>query len=142
MTLLCLKKKKKKLSNKLYNVLQVNASEHFYALNKLLEYSAFKRAFPVWRVCRYSCWRCSAFVHLFTAACVHRKPTLTLSPFPVPLSLPEDVNVSAVVAAVVVVCLVIVICSCGGFLLHRNGFFSRESASVAQSGPVLLVCLA
>lgn len=38
----------------------------------------------------------------------------------------EDVNVSAVVAAVVVVCLVIVICGCGGFVLHRNGFFSRH----------------
>lgn len=38
----------------------------------------------------------------------------------------EDVNVSAVVAGVVVVCLVIVICGCGGFLLHRNGFFSRH----------------
>ncbi|XP_028428063.1 junctional adhesion molecule 2A isoform X5 [Perca flavescens] len=37
----------------------------------------------------------------------------------------EDINVSAVVAAVVVVCLVIV-CGCGGFLLHRNGFFSRH----------------
>ncbi|XP_045912385.1 junctional adhesion molecule 2A isoform X1 [Micropterus dolomieu] len=36
----------------------------------------------------------------------------------------EDVNVLAVVAAVVVVCLVIVVCGCGGFLLHRNGFFS------------------
>ncbi|XP_026157697.1 junctional adhesion molecule 2A isoform X3 [Mastacembelus armatus] len=36
----------------------------------------------------------------------------------------EDVNVTAVVAAVVVVCLVIVVCGCGGFLLHRNGFFS------------------
>ncbi|XP_027147483.1 junctional adhesion molecule 2A isoform X1 [Larimichthys crocea] len=36
----------------------------------------------------------------------------------------EDVNVPAVVAAVVVVCLVVVICGCGGFLLHRNGFFS------------------
>ncbi|XP_034720915.1 junctional adhesion molecule 2a isoform X1 [Etheostoma cragini] len=36
----------------------------------------------------------------------------------------EDVNVPAVVAAVVVVCLVIVVCGCGGFLLHRNGFFS------------------
>ncbi|KAA8579603.1 hypothetical protein FQN60_006696, partial [Etheostoma spectabile] len=35
-----------------------------------------------------------------------------------------DVNVPAVVAAVVVVCLVIVVCGCGGFLLHRNGFFS------------------
>lgn len=45
---------------------------------------------------------------------------------PVSLSLPEDVNVSAVVAAVVVVALVVVICGCGGFLLHRNGFFSRE----------------
>lgn len=38
----------------------------------------------------------------------------------------EDVNVSAVVAAVVVVALVVAVCSCGGFLLHRNGFFSRE----------------
>ncbi|XP_026157696.1 junctional adhesion molecule 2A isoform X2 [Mastacembelus armatus] len=38
----------------------------------------------------------------------------------------EDVNVTAVVAAVVVVCLVIVVCGCGGFLLHRNGFFSRQ----------------
>ncbi|XP_060888563.1 junctional adhesion molecule 2A isoform X2 [Labrus mixtus] len=38
----------------------------------------------------------------------------------------EDVNVSAVVAAVVVVCLVILICGCGGYLLHRNGFFSRH----------------
>lgn len=38
----------------------------------------------------------------------------------------EDVNVAAVVAAVVVVCLVVVICGCGGFLLHRNGFFSRH----------------
>lgn len=38
----------------------------------------------------------------------------------------EDVNVSAVVAAVVVVCLVVVVCGCGGFLLHRNGFFSRH----------------
>uniref|UniRef100_A0A3Q3VZ81 Ig-like domain-containing protein n=1 Tax=Mola mola TaxID=94237 RepID=A0A3Q3VZ81_MOLML len=37
-----------------------------------------------------------------------------------------DVNVSAVVAAVVVVCLVMVACGCGGFLLHHNGFFSRE----------------
>lgn len=45
---------------------------------------------------------------------------------PVSLSLPEDVNVSAVVAAVVVLALVVVICGCGGFLLHRNGFFSRE----------------
>ncbi|XP_034408946.1 junctional adhesion molecule 2a isoform X4 [Cyclopterus lumpus] len=36
----------------------------------------------------------------------------------------EDVNVSAVVAAVVVVCLVVVVCGCGGYLLHRNGFFS------------------
>lgn len=38
----------------------------------------------------------------------------------------EDVNISAVVATVVVVCLVIIICGCGGFLLHRNGFFSRH----------------
>ncbi|KAG7241014.1 hypothetical protein INR49_026044 [Caranx melampygus] len=36
----------------------------------------------------------------------------------------EDVNITAVVAAVVVVCLLVVICGCGGFLLHRNGFFS------------------
>lgn len=36
----------------------------------------------------------------------------------------------AVVAAVVVVCLVVVVCGCGGFLLHRNGFFSRESVSL------------
>lgn len=38
----------------------------------------------------------------------------------------EDVNVTAVVAVVVVVCLVVIICGCGGFLLHRNGFFSRS----------------
>lgn len=38
----------------------------------------------------------------------------------------EDVNVSAVVAGVVVVCLLVIICGCGGFLLHRNGFFSRK----------------
>ncbi|XP_028287610.1 junctional adhesion molecule 2A isoform X2 [Parambassis ranga] len=38
----------------------------------------------------------------------------------------EDINVAAVVAAVVVVCLVVVVCGCGGFLLHRNGFFSRH----------------
>ncbi|XP_044043119.1 junctional adhesion molecule 2A isoform X2 [Siniperca chuatsi] len=38
----------------------------------------------------------------------------------------EDVNVSAIVAAVGVVCLVIVVCGCGGFLLHRSGFFSRH----------------
>ncbi|XP_054480063.1 junctional adhesion molecule 2A isoform X4 [Anoplopoma fimbria] len=38
----------------------------------------------------------------------------------------EDVNVLAVVTAVVVVCLLIVICGCGGYLLHRNGFFSRH----------------
>uniref|UniRef100_A0A3B5A683 Junctional adhesion molecule 2 n=1 Tax=Stegastes partitus TaxID=144197 RepID=A0A3B5A683_9TELE len=38
----------------------------------------------------------------------------------------EDVNVTAVVAAVVVVCLLVVICGCGGFLLHRNGFFTRH----------------
>ncbi|XP_056157192.1 junctional adhesion molecule 2A isoform X2 [Lampris incognitus] len=37
----------------------------------------------------------------------------------------EDVNV-AVVVTVVVVCLLVVICGCGGFLLHRNGFFSRH----------------
>ncbi|KAM4601831.1 junctional adhesion molecule 2A [Polymixia lowei] len=38
----------------------------------------------------------------------------------------EDVNVAAVAATVVVVCLLVVICGCGGFLLHRNGFFSRH----------------
>lgn len=38
----------------------------------------------------------------------------------------EDVNVTAVVAAVVVVCLLFLVCGCGGFLLHRNGFFSRH----------------
>lgn len=42
------------------------------------------------------------------------------------LRLPEDVNVTAIVTAVVVVCLVVLICGCGGVLLHRNGFFSRE----------------
>ncbi|XP_029942438.1 junctional adhesion molecule 2A isoform X1 [Salarias fasciatus] len=36
----------------------------------------------------------------------------------------EDVNISAVVAAVVVICLLVVICSCGGLVLHRNGFFT------------------
>ncbi|XP_029929619.1 junctional adhesion molecule 2A isoform X1 [Myripristis murdjan] len=36
----------------------------------------------------------------------------------------EDINVTAVVATVVVIALVIVVCGCGGFLLHRNGFFS------------------
>ncbi|XP_068446762.1 junctional adhesion molecule 2A isoform X2 [Clinocottus analis] len=54
----------------------------------------------------------------------------------------EDVNISAVVAAVVVVCLLVVVCGCGGFLLHRNGFFSREFClfgSVAL--PRLCVCL-
>ncbi|XP_029929628.1 junctional adhesion molecule 2A isoform X2 [Myripristis murdjan] len=38
----------------------------------------------------------------------------------------EDINVTAVVATVVVIALVIVVCGCGGFLLHRNGFFSRH----------------
>lgn len=38
----------------------------------------------------------------------------------------EDVNVSAVVAAVAAVCLVMAVCGCGGYLLHRNGFFSRH----------------
>uniref|UniRef100_A0A8D2ZYR0 Junctional adhesion molecule 2a n=1 Tax=Scophthalmus maximus TaxID=52904 RepID=A0A8D2ZYR0_SCOMX len=38
----------------------------------------------------------------------------------------EDVNITAVVAAVLVVCLVVAACSCGGFLLRRNGFFSRH----------------
>uniref|UniRef100_A0A672FKP2 Junctional adhesion molecule B-like n=1 Tax=Salarias fasciatus TaxID=181472 RepID=A0A672FKP2_SALFA len=38
----------------------------------------------------------------------------------------EDVNISAVVAAVVVICLLVVICSCGGLVLHRNGFFTRH----------------
>uniref|UniRef100_A0A7N6BP99 Ig-like domain-containing protein n=2 Tax=Anabas testudineus TaxID=64144 RepID=A0A7N6BP99_ANATE len=36
----------------------------------------------------------------------------------------EDVNVTAIVAAVVVIFLLIIVCSCGGLLLHRNGFFS------------------
>ncbi|KAM8902818.1 junctional adhesion molecule 2A isoform 2-T3 [Spinachia spinachia] len=44
----------------------------------------------------------------------------------------EDVNVSAVVAAVLVVCLVVVVCGCGGYLLHRSGFFSRESFWISQ----------
>lgn len=48
------------------------------------------------------------------------------------MSLPEDVNVSAVVAAAVVVCLVVVACVCGGFLLHRSGFFGREFVSWVQ----------
>ena len=39
---------------------------------------------------------------------------------------PEDVSVVAVVAAVVV-CLLLVVVACGAMLLHRNGFFSRES---------------
>ncbi|XP_075996735.1 junctional adhesion molecule 2A isoform X2 [Genypterus blacodes] len=38
----------------------------------------------------------------------------------------EDVNVAAVAAAVVVVCLIFIICGCGGFLLRRNGFFTRH----------------
>ncbi|XP_062236500.1 junctional adhesion molecule 2A isoform X3 [Platichthys flesus] len=38
----------------------------------------------------------------------------------------EDVNITAVVAAVVVVALLVMVCSCGGLLLHRNGFFSRH----------------
>ncbi|XP_056882630.1 junctional adhesion molecule 2A isoform X5 [Takifugu flavidus] len=38
----------------------------------------------------------------------------------------EDVNVSAVAAAATVVCLVVVACVCGGFLLHRSGFFGRH----------------
>ncbi|XP_071368343.1 junctional adhesion molecule 2A [Centroberyx affinis] len=38
----------------------------------------------------------------------------------------EDINVAAVAAAVVVVCLLVAICGCGGYLLHRNGFFSRH----------------
>ncbi|KAK7877131.1 hypothetical protein WMY93_032157 [Mugilogobius chulae] len=38
----------------------------------------------------------------------------------------EDVNVTAVVVAVLVIGLIVAICSCGGVLLHRNGFFSRH----------------
>ncbi|XP_077368498.1 junctional adhesion molecule 2A isoform X2 [Festucalex cinctus] len=38
----------------------------------------------------------------------------------------EDVNITAVVVAVVVVCLVVLVCGCGGFLMHRNGFFARH----------------
>lgn len=38
----------------------------------------------------------------------------------------EDVNVTAVVVAVVVIGIIVAICSCGGVLLHRNGFFSRH----------------
>ncbi|XP_061654623.1 junctional adhesion molecule 2A isoform X3 [Phyllopteryx taeniolatus] len=38
----------------------------------------------------------------------------------------EDVNVTAVVVAVVVICLVVLVCGCGGFLMHRNGFFTRH----------------
>lgn len=38
----------------------------------------------------------------------------------------EDVNVTAVVVAVLVIGFIVAICSCGGVLLHRNGFFSRH----------------
>lgn len=38
----------------------------------------------------------------------------------------EDVNVTAVVVAILVIGLIVAICSCGGVLLHRNGFFSRH----------------
>ncbi|XP_061659363.1 junctional adhesion molecule 2A isoform X2 [Syngnathoides biaculeatus] len=38
----------------------------------------------------------------------------------------EDVNVTSVVVAVVVICLLVVVCGCGGFLMHRNGFFTRH----------------
>ncbi|XP_061547853.1 junctional adhesion molecule 2A isoform X12 [Phycodurus eques] len=38
----------------------------------------------------------------------------------------EDVNVTAVVVTVVVICLVVLVCGCGGFLMHRNGFFTRH----------------
>lgn len=38
----------------------------------------------------------------------------------------EDVNMMAVVLSVLAVFLIITICGCGGFLLHRNGFFSRH----------------
>lgn len=38
----------------------------------------------------------------------------------------EDVNVTAVVVAVLVVGLIVAVCTCGGLLLHRNGFFSRH----------------
>lgn len=43
------------------------------------------------------------------------------------LPLPEDVNITAIVVGVGVVVVLVAACSCGGFLLHRNGFFSRES---------------
>ncbi|CAL8289015.1 unnamed protein product [Lota lota] len=43
----------------------------------------------------------------------------------------EDVNVVAVVAAVVV-CLLLVVFACGAVLLHRNGFFSRESFWISE----------
>ncbi|XP_051914863.1 junctional adhesion molecule 2A isoform X1 [Hippocampus zosterae] len=36
----------------------------------------------------------------------------------------EDVNITTVVVAAVVVCLVVLVCGCGGFLMHRNGFFT------------------
>uniref|UniRef100_A0A3P8RZ70 Junctional adhesion molecule 2a n=1 Tax=Amphiprion percula TaxID=161767 RepID=A0A3P8RZ70_AMPPE len=51
----------------------------------------------------------------------------------------EDVNITAVVAAVVVVCLVVLVCGCGGFLLHRNGFFTREFASSVVREPLLSI---
>lgn len=38
----------------------------------------------------------------------------------------EDVNVTAVVVAVLVIGFIVAICSCGGVILHRNGFFSRH----------------
>ncbi|XP_034033140.1 junctional adhesion molecule 2a isoform X2 [Thalassophryne amazonica] len=38
----------------------------------------------------------------------------------------EDVNITATVATTVAVILLVVICGCGGFLLHRSGFFSRH----------------
>lgn len=59
---------------------------------------------------------------------IYREQTITQCSLLSPRLL-EDVNVSAVVAAVVVVCLVVVVCGCGGFLLHRNGFFTREYAA-------------
>ncbi|XP_042075883.1 junctional adhesion molecule 2A isoform X2 [Haplochromis burtoni] len=38
----------------------------------------------------------------------------------------EDVNITAIVATVLGVFLAVLICGCGGFLLQRNGFFSRH----------------
>ncbi|XP_055358280.1 junctional adhesion molecule 2A isoform X2 [Betta splendens] len=38
----------------------------------------------------------------------------------------EDINITAIVAGVGVVVFLVAACSCGGLLLHRNGFFSRH----------------